>query len=159
MFFGMSNSPAAFQRFMNAILEPWYQKYGRKKGKNYMDNIGIATLLTETVLHIQMVHDLFFILAAHGLHLKLSKSVFMQDQMDFLGVRINKDGVTVDPAKVAGLREYPRELHNLKQVRGFLGCAGYHRMFCKKFSTLAEPLTKLTKKDAPFVWGKEQRDA
>ena len=23
---------------------------------------------------------------------------------------------------------------------------------------LAEPLTKLTKKDTPFVWGKEQRD-
>ena len=32
-------------------------------------------------------------------------------------------------------------------------------MFCKNFSTLAEPLTKLTKKDAPFVWGKEQCDA
>ena len=94
-----------------------------------MDDIGIATLLTETALHIQMVHDLFFILAAHGLHLKLSKLVFMQEQMDFLGIRINKNGVTVDPAKVAGLREYPRKLHNLKQVRGFLGCAGYHRMF------------------------------
>ena len=25
MFFGMCNSPAAFQQFMNAILEPWYQ--------------------------------------------------------------------------------------------------------------------------------------
>ena len=124
-----------------------------------MDNIGIATLLTETVLHIQMVHDLFFILAAHGLHLKLSKLVFMQEQMDFLGVRINKNGVTVNPAKVVGLHKYPRELHNLKQVQGFLGCAGYHCMFCKNFETLAEPLTKLTKKDAPFVWGKEQRDA
>ena len=32
-------------------------------------------------------------------------------------------------------------------------------MFCKNFSTLAEPLIRLTKKDAPFVWGKEQRDA
>jgi hypothetical protein len=27
MFFGMCNSPAAFQCFMNAILKPWYQKY------------------------------------------------------------------------------------------------------------------------------------
>jgi hypothetical protein len=63
-----------------------------------------------------MVHDLFHILATHGLHLKLSKSVFLQLQMDFLGVHISKNGVTVDPAKVAGLREYPRTLHNLKQV-------------------------------------------
>ena len=144
---------------MNAILEPWYQKYSQKKGKNYMDDIGIATLLTETALHLQMIHDLFYLLAAHSLHLKLSKSVFMQDQMDFLGVQINKDGVTVDPAKGAGLQEYPRELHNLKQVWGFLGRVGYHHMFCKNFSTLTEPLTKLTKKDAPFIWGKEQWDA
>jgi hypothetical protein len=91
---------------MNAILEPWYQKYGRKEGKNYMDDIAIATL-KDKAKHITMVHDLFHILAAHGLHLKLSKSVFLQPQMDFLGVRINKDGVAVDPAKLAGLREYP----------------------------------------------------
>ena len=37
MFFGMCNSPAAFQWFMNTALEPWYQKYGRKKGKNYIE--------------------------------------------------------------------------------------------------------------------------
>jgi hypothetical protein len=144
---------------MNAILEPWYQKWGRKNGKNYMDDIGIGTLLKDIAIHIAMVHDLFKILAAHGLHLKLSKLVFLQPQMDFLGVRISKDGVTVDPAKVAGLKEYPRVLHNLKQVRGFLGCAGYHRMFCKNYSIIAAPLNRLTKKDTPFVWGKEQQEA
>src|SRR5205807_7680506 len=159
MFFGMCNSPAAFQRFMNAILEPWYQKWGRKRGKNYMDDIGIGTPLAEKPIYIEMVHDLFYILATHGLHLKLSKSVFLQPQMDFLGVQISKDGVTVDPAKVAGLREYSRTLYNLKQVRGFLGCAGYHQMFCKNFSIIAAPLFHLTKKDTPFVWGKEQQEA
>jgi hypothetical protein len=71
---------------MNAILEPWYKKYGQKRGKNYMDNIAIATLICDMVLHIEMVHDLFSILAAHGLHLKLSKLVFLQPQMDFLGI-------------------------------------------------------------------------
>ena len=149
MFFGMCNSPAAFQQFMNAALKLWYQKYGRKKGKNYMDDIAIATLLTEIDLHIAMVDDLFDILAAHGLHLKLLKSVFLQPQMDFLGIHINKNGVTVNPAKIAGLWDYPRTLHTLKQVRGFLGCTGYHHMFCKDFSTIA----------APFVWGKEQQEA
>jgi hypothetical protein len=72
-----------------------------------MDDITIATLLKDKVKHIAMVHDLFHILAAHGLHLKLSKSVFLQPQMDFLRVRINKDGVVVDLAKLAGLHEYP----------------------------------------------------
>ena len=121
-----------------------------------MDDIGIAMLRSEEELHLQMIHDLFQILTAHGLHLKLSKSVFMQEQMDFLGVCINKDGITVDPAKVAGLHKYPRELYNLKQVWGFLGYVGYHCMFCKNFLTLAKPLIWLTKKDTPFVWGQEQ---
>jgi hypothetical protein len=71
---------------MNAILEPWYQKWGHKCGKNYMDDIEIGTLLVDKAIHIKMIHDLFNILAAHGLHLKLSKSVFLQPQMNFLGV-------------------------------------------------------------------------
>ena len=70
-----------------------------------------------------------------------------------------KDRVIIDPAKVAGLREYLRTLYNLKQVRGFLGCAGYHHMFCKDFSIIAAPISCLTKKDVPFIWGKEQQEA
>ena len=119
-----------------------------------MDDIAIAMLLTEIDLHIAMVDDLFDILAAHGLHLKLLKSVFLQPQMDFLGVRIDKDGVTVDPAKIAGLRDYPRTLHTLKQVRGFLGCAGYHRMFCKDFSTIATSTIPVNKERHPIRMGK-----
>jgi hypothetical protein len=83
----------------------------------------------------------------------------MQPQMDFLGVQINKDGVAVNLAKLAGLREYPQMLYTLKQARGFLGCAGYSRIFCQDFSTIAEPITCLTKKDIPFVWGPEQQAA
>ena len=62
---------------MNAILEPWYKQYGWKHGKNYMDDIAIETPAKEYDLHVDMIHDLFYILARHGLHLKLSKSVFL----------------------------------------------------------------------------------
>jgi hypothetical protein len=65
----------------------------------------------------------------------------------------------VDPAKLAGLRDYLQILHTLKQARGFLGCTGYSRMFCQDFSTITEPITRLTKKDVPFIWGPEQQAA
>jgi len=176
MFFGLSNSPTSFQRFMHAILEPLFKKYGRnsftihipgfdkdKKAafENYMDDCGIGTKATPEGrrLHIAIIHDFFDILAKHGLHLKLSKSVFMQPQMDFLGVRISKDGATIDPAKIAGLRDYPQVLENLRQARGFLGVAGYHRMFVPNFSTIAAPITRLTGKGVPFEWGPEQQEA
>ena len=144
---------------MNHILEPWYQKYGHKKGKNYMDDIGIATLASEIDLHVNMVDDLFDILAAHGLHLKLSKSVFMQPQIDFLGMRINKDSITINPAKIAGITDWPEEIHNLKGVCAILGIIGYHRMFIPRFSFIAAPLTRLTGKDVPFEWTEECRQA
>ena len=79
-----------------------------------MDNIGIGTMLKDKQRHIKMVHNLFDILAKHGLHLKLSKSTFMQPQMDFLGVRISREGTTVDPAKITGLSDWPRNIKNLK---------------------------------------------
>ena len=144
MFFGMSNSPGAFQRFMNYALEPWYKKHGRKEGKNYMDDIGISTKLKDIDKHIEMIHDLFDIMEEHGLHLKLSKSIFMQPQMDFLGVRINKDGVTIDPAKIAGITEWPEEIGTVKGVCAVLGVCGYHRMFIPRFSQIAAPLVRLT---------------
>ena len=166
MFFGMSNSPASFQRFMNGILEELYEHF-KKKGileiqrilQNYMDDYRIGTLLKDCKLHIEIIHFLFNLLVRHGLHLKLSKSVFLQPQMDFLEVHKSKEGATVNPAKVAGLREYPHILKDKQQVCRFLGVAGYHCMFCPNFSIITTPLTALTRKDTPFEWGPKQMEA
>ena len=124
-----------------------------------MDDIGIGTKLLEYNVHLQMIHHLFNILAKHSLHLKLSKSTFIKLQMDFLGVRISKDGVTIDPAKIAGIKDWPCYLKNLKEARGFLGIAGYHRMFVPNFSKIAAPITHLMGKDVPFKWGPKQQEA
>ena len=91
-----------------------------------MDDCRLGTLLKKMALHIEIIHFFFNLLKKHGLHLKLSKSVFLQPHIDFLGVWISKDGAIINPAKVLGLREYPTELKDLRQVRGFLEVAGYH---------------------------------
>jgi len=151
---------------MNGILKELYE-YFEKKGilkircipQNYMDDCGIGTLLKDFKLHVEIIHFLFDLLARHGLHLKLSKSIFIKPQMDFLGVRISKEGATVDPAKVTGLRDYPRELKDKRQVCRFLGVASYHCMFCPNFSIITAPLTALTGKDVPFEWGPKQMEA
>ena len=91
-------------------MEEFCQKFrekGRRCLKNYMDDFRLGTTIKDTDIHIKMIHFLFDLLAKQGLHLKLSKSIFMQPQMDFLGIQISKDGITVDPAKIARLAEYP----------------------------------------------------
>ena len=42
---------------------------------------------------------------------------------------------------------------DLKGVRSFLGFANYYRRFVQGYAELASPLTYLTKKDVPWVWG------
>jgi len=124
-----------------------------------MDDCGIGTKLVDKKLHKEMLHYLFDLLAAAGLHLKLSKSVFMQPQMDFLGVRISKKGTTIDPAKIAGISDWPEEIKTLKGARSFIGVAGYHHMFIPGFSQIAAPITRLFSKEVPFEWSQECIDA
>ncbi len=44
---------------------------------------------------------------------------------------------------------------NVKEVRRFLGMCGFYRKHIENFSSLASPLTNLTRKNQPFEWTKE----
>jgi hypothetical protein len=46
----------------------------------------------------------------------------------------------------------PEPVTKMTKIRSFLGLAGYYRRFIKGFSTLATPMTRLLRKDIPFVW-------
>ena len=40
----------------------------------------------------------------------------------------------------------------VKEIRSFLGLAGYYRRFVQGFARLAKPLTALTRQGTPFLW-------
>ena len=48
---------------------------------------------------------------------------------------------------------------NVKEVRAFLGLASFYVRLVQDFATIAKPLTELTKKDRPFLWGSSQQKA
>ena len=41
------------------------------------------------------------------------------------------------------------------EIRSFLGMVGFYRCFIEGFSKISLPLTRLTRKNAKFVWSKE----
>ena len=57
----------------------------------------------------------------------------------------------MDPIKVEAVLKWERPT-NVTEIRSFLGLAGY---YLEGFSTIASPLTKLTRKEVRFVWSEE----
>lgn len=47
----------------------------------------------------------------------------------------------------------------MSEIRSFLGLAGYYRRFVQGFSSIASPLTKLTRKNVPYVWSDKCEDS
>jgi len=64
----------------------------------------------------------------------------------FLGHVISAEGIFIDPRKVEAVLKWERPT-NVTEIRSFLGLAGYYRRFIEGFSTIALPLTKLTRKE------------
>ena len=82
---------------------------------------------------------------------KLSKFLFWLDSVAFLRHVISVKGVSVDPQKIEKIVNW-KPPTNVTEIQSFLGLAGYYRKVVKGFSKLADPLTKLTRKDEKFVW-------
>ena len=91
------------------------------------------------------------LLQKHGLSLKLEKCKFEKTSIKYLGVVFSNDSVKMDPAKVAGVSEWPTP-SNKKEVQSFLGFTNFYRRFIEGFSHIAQPLFDLTKGDSVFKW-------
>ena len=69
-----------------------------------------------------------------------------------------KKGIEVDKAKIELIAKLPAP-KTIKDVRSFLGYAGFYRRFIKNFSYIAKPMCSLLLKDAPFEWDSKCEEA
>lgn len=64
-----------------------------------------------------------------------------------------------DPRKVQLVADWPSPLPNIKAVEQFLGLANYFRKYIRGFGAVTAPLTKLRRKNVPFIWTQQCQDA
>src|SRR5262244_3217049 len=148
MSFGLTNAPAVFMDLMNRVFRPYLDQFVIV----FIDDVLIYSPDEES--HREHLRIVLETLRAHQLYAKFSKCEFWLDSVQFLGHVISKDGVAVDPSKVQAVLEW-KAPRSPSEIRSFLGLAGYYRRFIQDFSSLASPLTNLTRKEVMFVWSED----
>nr|XP_011457308.1 PREDICTED: uncharacterized protein LOC105349392 [Fragaria vesca subsp. vesca] len=117
-----------------------------------MDDILIYSKTLED--HDRHLRIILQVLKEAKLYANFGKCEFWKEEVKFLCHVVSKEGITVDPSKVEAVLNWSR-LTTPTKIRSFLGLAGYYRRFIEGFSSNASSLTKLTKKNAKFVWTDE----
>nr|XP_034908137.1 uncharacterized protein LOC118044086 [Populus alba] len=146
--FGLTNAPAMFMDLMNQVFRPYLDQYVVV----FIDDILVYS--NSHLEHEQHLRVVLQTLRENQLYAKLDKCEFWLKEVVFLGHVISAEGIIMDPRKVEAVLKWERPT-NVTEIRSFLGLAGYYRRFIEGFSTIASPLTKLTRKEVRFVWSEE----
>ncbi|CAA7035239.1 unnamed protein product [Microthlaspi erraticum] len=86
-----------------------------------------------------------------NLVLNWEKCHFMVREGIVLGHKISEKGIEVDQAKIEVMSQLAPP-KTVKDVRSFLGHAGFYRRFIKDFSKIARPLTRILCKETEFLF-------
>ena len=81
----------------------------------------------------------------YNVKLKGSKAELCVTSLDWCGYRISTDGLSMDPKKVAAIRDM-EDLTTLRQLRSFLGSCNFLRRWIPRYSDIVEPLRPLLQK-------------
>ena len=150
--FGLKNAPSTFQRLMNTILSGLQGT----RCLVYLDDIIIFADSLES--HNKKLLDIFKRLRESGLKIKPSKCEFLRREVMYLGHKISEKGAEPDESKIEAVMKFPQP-KSARDIKSFLGLAGYYRRFIENFSSKALPLTQLLRKDSLFAWGTDQEES
>ena len=146
--FGLCNAPATFQRCMMSI----FSEYIENIIEVFMDDFSVYGDSFDRCLH-----NLTLVLQRcieTNLVLNWEKCHFMVNQGIVLGHVISVKGIEVDKAKIDLIHSLPSPT-SVKEVRSFLGHAGFYRRFIKDFSKISTPLYNLLQKDVKFEFNEK----
>ena len=144
--FGLRNGPAVFQRLMDQVLHK-----DKDVSVVYIDDIAIFSSTWEG--HCEDIARVLSSLSSAGLTANLKKCVWGQTHCEFLGHLVGNGQISPADLKVKAIEQFSRPVTK-RNVRQFLGLAGYYRKYVKDFASHSFNLSEATRKSAPekVVW-------
>ena len=147
--YGVSSAPGIFQRVMESLLQ------GISGVVVYIDDILITGATEEE--HLQALEEVLSRLQKSGLRAKKAKCKFMAPSVNYLGHRIDAEGLHPLPDKVKAVNEAPSPTC-VTELKAYLGLLTYYGKFLPNLSSTLAPLYALLQKDYPWRWsGKEEK--
>ena len=141
--FGLCNAPSSFQRCMMAIFSDMVEK----TIEVFMDDFSVLGNSFDNCL--ENLRSVLIRCEETNLVLNWEKCHFMVQEGIVLGHRISVRGIKVDKAKIEAIEKLPPP-SSVKDIRSFLGHAGFYKRFIKDFSHIAKPLSNLLVQGTPF---------
>jgi hypothetical protein len=145
MSFGLTNAPAYFMYLMNSV----FMDYPDKFVVVFIDDILVYSQNEQE--HEEHLRKVLQRLRDCQLYAKLSKCEFWISEVLFLGHIINREGLVVDPKKVATILDW-KAPKDVRGIKSFIGMVGYYRCFIEGFSKIVRPITALLAKKVEFKW-------
>ncbi|GFT70248.1 retrovirus-related Pol polyprotein from transposon 297 [Trichonephila clavipes] len=150
--FGLSGAAPNFQKAIDIILKPGIGKFVNV----YMDDLIISS--PTFTQHIEHLKEVYRLLHDAGLTLNKNKCKFGCNELKYLGLIINKEGIKTDETKVKAIVEM-KPPRNSKEVSKFLGMSQWYAKFIKNDADICEPHYSLKRKFKKFLWSIEAQKA
>ncbi|PHJ18031.1 retrotransposon ty3-gypsy subclass, partial [Cystoisospora suis] len=144
--FGLARAPSTFQRVMQNTFMKELDEYVVV----YLDDVLVYSKTKD--LHYDHLRVVVQRVRHARLLVGLSKCELVTQKVQYLGFVIEPGGVGPDPGKVQAVQQWPTELLDRKQLRGFLGMVGYYRRLIRNFNKWAHPLYKLLREESDMTW-------
>ncbi|AAF08289.1 polyprotein [Tobacco vein clearing virus] len=148
--FGYKNAPGRYQHFMDNYFNQL------ENCIVYIDDILLYSRTQDE--HIKLLEKFAHIIENSGISLSKTKAEIMKNQIEFLGIQIDKNGIKMQTHIVQKIINLDENIDTKKKLQSFLGIVNQVREYIPKLAENLKPLQKKLKKDVEYSFDEKDKE-